>query len=1110
MERLRRFILESAFNAEFASALYGALGIFEAVSINKDFLMREAGGPDALRGAKARVADSWAAAHMEGVVRGGNLQQKLFNFLYLMEIRRPGFVNNDVITKIHDISIHGSLEQKFLSKVDSDTQPDAALAILNQANESAVQAAKPYPSLKPSEEKIWNRVRVYHEFPDGFKWVYAINADGTVSSYMPSSITAKTMNHCGNQPSKQPGDEYWELRDSQGKAYLTVILSSGGKIEESKSWGNQPNKYRQMILPYVKWFLKDKKVTGVGHRYNHGYATHMNFGVKDFIGDDPEFIDYVLENKDALIGDSESRILFWQDALKGGYVTVDNLKDAYKSKMSLREMMNSIPALNDYAETAKFRIPDESVFGYNSFAVICAACSGNPFTEDELKKMIANSTLTLEVFANYNIRYLTPEIQEAFVKANPGNLKKLIEISNQVASFKVANDLWRVLLPSEAEIMARNNKSTGMLITRCDHLIDMLENANPPAKMADAAKEVMANQAFIKFVYRVMTMTNERYRAIMGNYDDSLMPAVCYERICAILGKYPDLPLPEKFAAVHAEVLDSHLGPSRHRPPTDVGGPGDKDNIIKEWLSVVRGDHDIGGPRNNQLLAQYADDTLERILVLAGDNSEYPDVKWYVAMLCDMFGPDRINAILTGEADVANPSLRAAMGTTIPDTDEYARFAREMVHDYFYGTSREGRNGHVWNVEFDKAENENLITLDLLLKFESLLDSLDWKSRYTYAGMSRLMIAVKSGKLTVESAAVGRLVVYYIRRLSENFSFAKLAWADSSYDHYDKLPNVLVNIIMRYDIKDELLPNFFRRMAEYRMRTGSDNLPGAWRIFTIPFDEWGKEYKTYGFPFVRGYAAIAPADTMLADEFITNFICDKLVEGGESDEVMRLVNQLCNAAYARQKSCVARTIAKRIKENTFPVSQELFFRLYSERFINAEAYRTVMGRREDRGAMEVRDTETVSKVIKTFNSMQKMDTLPELIASTFGYIADTLYEHMGDGRFRWKVDEDCSEEVSMLGTLATKLVSKARSGNVPKAIKKLYDDGIIDRLREFPNANRAACEDPSHPKSKISCFASTDIDDALYALDKVKEVAFAAATEEKPAKQSRRKPATAK
>ena len=572
MERLRRFILESAFNAEFASALYGALGIFEAVSINKDFLLREAGSPDALRGVKTRVADAWAAAHMEGVVRGGNLQQKLFNFLYLMEIRRPGFVNNDVITKIHDISIHGSLEQKFLSKVDSDTQPDAALAILNQANESAVQAAKPYPSLKPSEEKIWNRVRVYHEFPDGFKWVYAINADGTVSSYMPSSITAKTMNHCGNEPSKRAGDEYWELRDSQGKAYLTVILGSGGKIEESKSWGNQPNKYRQMILPYVKWLLKDKKVTGVGHRYNHGYATHMNFGVKDFIGDDPEFIDYVLENKEELIGDSESRILFWQDALKDGYVTVDNLKDAYKSKMSLRKMMSTIPALNDYAETAKFRIPDESVFGYNSFAVICAACSGNPFTEDELKEMIADGTLTLEVFANYNIRHLTPEIQTAFVKANPGNLQKLIEISNQVASFKVANDLWRVLLPSEAEIMARDNKSTGSLITRCDHLIDMLENANPPAKMADAAKEIMGNRAFIKFVYRVMTMTNERYRAIMGDYNDSLMPAACYERIGIILGKYPDLSLPGNFAAVHAKVLDSHLGPSRHRRPADVGG----------------------------------------------------------------------------------------------------------------------------------------------------------------------------------------------------------------------------------------------------------------------------------------------------------------------------------------------------------------------------------------------------------------------------------------------------------------------------------------------------------------------------------------------------------
>jgi hypothetical protein len=41
MDRMRRYILESAFPADFAKAVYNALGIFEAVNINKDFLIRK-------------------------------------------------------------------------------------------------------------------------------------------------------------------------------------------------------------------------------------------------------------------------------------------------------------------------------------------------------------------------------------------------------------------------------------------------------------------------------------------------------------------------------------------------------------------------------------------------------------------------------------------------------------------------------------------------------------------------------------------------------------------------------------------------------------------------------------------------------------------------------------------------------------------------------------------------------------------------------------------------------------------------------------------------------------------------------------------------------------
>ena len=129
--------------------------------------------------------------------------------------------------------------------------------------------------------------------------------------------------------------------------------------------------------------------------------------------------------------------------------------------------------------------------------------------------------------------------------------------------------------------------------------------------------------------------------------------------------------------------------------------------------------------------------------------------------------------------------------------------------------------------------------------------------------------------------------------------------------------------------------------------------------------------------------------------------------------------------------------------------------------------------------------------------------MPELIEATFKYMVDTLYENMGDGRIRWKVDENAHEEAYMIGILSAKLASKATVGNVPKAIKKLYEDGLVDRIREFPAANRAACETPNKPKSKITCGAIRDLNDAVFALDRVKDSAFAAA--DRPAKATRRK-----
>lgn len=1110
MERLRRFILESAFTEEFSRAVYTAAGIFEAVNINKMFLIDEAGSPDAFRAVKDRVSKAWSDACMDGVVSSGNLLQKLLNFLYLMEIRQPGFANADLMKKIHDVAIHGSLDQKFLSKVNSDTEPGEALEILDVASESAEQSAKAYPGLSKSDEAVWNRVKVYHAFPDGFKWVYAVDSSGRVAGFIPSKITSKTMHHCGNEPSHKAGDEYWELRDGRGKAYLTIILNSEGEIEESKSWGNQVNKYRLQILPYVKWLLKDKKVTGVGHRYDYGYATHMNFGVKDFIGDDPEFVDYVVEHKSELIGNTESRILFWQGALNEGYVTVDDLKNAYMSGISRSRFISEIAGMDEYAEHAKFPIrdsradPSNSLFGANSFAVLCAVCSGNPFTKEELIELIRENKLSLEVFANYNIRLLTPEIQEAFVKTNASNFETLVSISNQVADFDLDPSLWRKMIPTDDEIMSANDDARASLLDRCDCLLDMLMNANPPSKMADAASEVFSSSPFIKFVFGVMEIPPARFTKDFYTRRYGQSPIKVYSSFTQSLAKYPDIPLPPGFDRVHGKILANYISSLR----SPAGGESDTLDISHHWVRVIDGDNALGHDRNRPLLGQYTDAMIGTMLQLNGRDMGYTETKENLGTLCQMFGYERLDDIISGMSFESNPTMRGAVATTMPKTDMMGGYASETVREYFYRREPDSPK-YVWDTELmarDYDKNRFLCIFDLLIHWPHMIETLDWEDIRTYHAMDILVSCFDNNSMDVPKDELARVITFFVNRLREHQKAARVLWHTGHGDHPYRgiyFPHALAHIVVSYGIDDGAIPVFFREMAEWCM--DEDNgmkLIGAWVIFNIPFEEWESEYGKHGFTFVKDYVLAAPADTMYENGYITNFICDKILDN-PGDGADSLMYRLSGSPMRRKKSCISMAISKRIIDDSFPMTDSLFNRLYNNRMINAEAYRSVMGRREDRGAVDVKDSAAVDSVIRAFGSIQKMDTLPALIAATVKYIVDLLYANVGDGRYRWKVDENCSREASMLGVLAGKLAAKSTTGNVPAAIKQLYDDGLVDRLREFPAANRAACDEPNRPKSKIKCGVNGDIEDALDTLDQVKEAAFAAAG--RPARSAKRR-----
>ena len=582
MNELDHFLSTSNFDRGFALAVSDAASaMFEATSINKDYLKREAaatGDPERFQTARQAVQGLWAQEDM-GSQLNEKAAQKVLNILYLMEIRQPGFTTADRLHAIHDLYVGNMLDTKFLSQVNSDTTPDQAAQALASATEHQVRSAKVYPDLTDEEEAIWNRVKVYHEFDDGFKWIYAVNADGTIASHIPSSITFKTMHHCGNTPDARSDNQYWELRGPDGKAYLTVILTPDGKIEESKSWGNQPNKYRRMIQPYVKWFLKNK-VTGVGYRYDYGYATHNNYGVKDFMGDDPEFIEYVTENKPELFGNTEKRIMFWKEALREGVVTVDDIKGMYADGYTLQDALGKSERLRHYHSGSRFKDwgddretryhyrRTDSIFGDNPFDVVCAACDGCPFTQAELSGLILNKKVSLEEFANYDIHMLTPEVQKEFVQAEPYNLDRLMRIAAEVGTFEVTTDIMSGLVdivkngrpskPDGFDSMSWEEAQDNPVVkkyrddaNRWDSSVEQLKhymlNTNPPEKARPVVDAVLGNEAVANDIFsglRLPTGRRDRWNAT-GD-------AEVWLRIYA---RYSDLELPDSLVQYISDYL---------------------------------------------------------------------------------------------------------------------------------------------------------------------------------------------------------------------------------------------------------------------------------------------------------------------------------------------------------------------------------------------------------------------------------------------------------------------------------------------------------------------------------------------------------------------------
>lgn len=388
--------------------------IVEAVNINKDYLQKLAAQYKLDFNQTKLITNNFIRELQQGITIPQNIKDKFANILTCINIKAElNFINDELLHKLHDGILNNSnLITLILQKANSDTTPEHFSSIVDEL----VHKVKSVYKLSSEDLAIWERVKVYKDFGN-YRWVYAVDETGHIVGYLPSRITAVTMNHCGNEPSNVIGDEYWELRDNSNKAYLTVILNKG-LIQEAKSYGNKTSMFVKEIYKYVEWFYKSNIVKGVGNKYDYGYATDKNFGASTIASVDPEFITWCKENKPALLGEPEKAIIKFRN------YSVDELTEMF--------------------------IDDPSKFGKNNWSIYLAAIGGKeklPLSEDDIiHKLIEPKKLSLSNFSNADVELLTQRIQRAYVKFYGINaLTGLFDIAKQVNSFNIDYNIIQFL-----------------------------------------------------------------------------------------------------------------------------------------------------------------------------------------------------------------------------------------------------------------------------------------------------------------------------------------------------------------------------------------------------------------------------------------------------------------------------------------------------------------------------------------------------------------------------------------------------------------------------------------------------------------------------------------
>jgi hypothetical protein len=300
----------------------------------------------------------------------------------------------------------------------------------------------------------------------------------------------------------------------------------------------------------------------------------------------------------------------------------------------------------------------------------------------------------------------------------------------------------------------------------------------------------------------------------------------------------------------------------------------------------------------------------------------------------------------------------------------------------------------------------------------------------------------------------------------------------------------------------------YRAMCERLMEEGRGAVPGVGTVFELGREEWESMYGEYGMNFLVDYMMGIP-DRMFGDD-AGRFVYGKMLGMGRNDlnEMFQVLDS--GKKYAHKKSVVAGVLSRGIMDGEFRPDDHLFEFMVERGFVSADALRDTVSRRSEAGGIEVKSTDTAALLLKKLPSLSRLPSFPGVIRNVYTYLLDRLYANMGDGRHRWRVDEECPREGDLLSGYTDALARKLPDGGyVADAFVGLDCPEIRGRLEGFEQANRAACDVPGQPRSKFKSSVVGVVNDTVGCINENIDAAreMSAAQDAKPARKSRKKPA---